>query len=200
MSALSDDIDLRAALLAVKEEGAACIPVGLHDPFFSRLQHEIETGPFSPMPERIGRVTQQVDSFLARGSAIEAFPLVSELLDELAAGVKREGKGIKGLSDWRPNLVIAQRYKPGALGITPHVDGKRFSRLVAIFTTKGSARFTICRNRKGDVIHEWDVAAGSLVLLRAPGFGGAEDGRPFHTVGGPKRGQRYSIAFRMDTR
>ena len=58
----------------------------------------------------------------------------------------------------------------------------------------------ICKNRKGDVVDEWEAKAGSLILLRAPGFAGEEDGRPFHMVEGPKRGQRYSVAFRMDTK
>lgn len=199
MSALSEKIDLRAALLAVKENGAAFISNALHQPFDKRLQHEIETGPFAPVPERIGKVTQEVDSFLVRGAAFEAFPLMEELMQELVAGVKHEGKGLKGVTTWKPNLVIVQRYQPGALGITPHMDGKRFSKLVAILTTKGSAAFTICRNRKGDILDEQQVKAGSLVLLRAPGFAGTEDGRPFHMVEGPTSGERYSVAFRMDT-
>lgn len=200
MSALSEHVDLREALLKVKETGAALIPDAVHDPFDARLQSEIETGPFAPMPERIGKVTQEVDSFIARGAAMEAFPLIQEFMQQLTTGVKFEGRGIKGVTTWKPNLVIVQRFKPGTLGITPHLDGKRFAKLVAILTTKGTARFTICKNRKGDVLEEWEAKAGSLVLLRAPGFAGDEDGRPFHKVEGPKRGQRYSVAFRMDTK
>ena len=200
MSTLSDDIDFRAALLAVKADGASQIPGALHDPFYKRLQNEIEAGPFSPMPDRVGQVTQEVDSFMARGSSIEGFPLLQELREDLVAAVKHEGRGIKGVSTWKPNLVIVQRFKAEALGITPHMDGKRFAKLVAIFTTKGSARFTVCRSRKGDVLQQWDLKPGSLVLLRAPGFAGLEDGRLFHMVEGPKRGQRYSVAFRLDTK
>jgi len=200
MSALSESVDLRAALLRVKESGAALIPDALHDPFGSRLQSELESGPFAPMPERSGKVTQEVDSFMARGASVEAFPLIYELMHELVNGVRFEGRGIKGVTTWKPNLVIVQRFKPGTRGITPHLDGKRFVKLVAILTTKGGARFTVCKNRKGDVVDEWEAKAGSLILLRAPGFAGQEDGRPFHMVEGPTRGQRYSVAFRMDTK
>lgn len=199
MTVLAESIDLRAALLAVKREGAAYIPDALHEPFLARLQHEVESGPFAPMPERVGKVTQEVDSFLVHGSAREAFPLMEELGQELVAGVRHEGRGIKGVTTWVPNLVIVQRFRPGALGITPHLDGKRYQKLVAIVTTKGSAAFTICRNRRGDVVEEWQTSPGGLVLLRAPGFAGLEDGRPLHMVHGPKRGQRYSVAFRLDS-
>lgn len=200
MSTLSEDIDIRAALLAAKADGASFISGALHDPFGERLQNEIEAGPFSPMPDRVGQVTQEVDSFIARGSAIEGFPLLEELREDLVAAVKHEGRGIKGVTTWRPNLVTVQRFKAEAIGITPHLDGKRFAKLVAIFTTKGNARFTVCKSRKGEILQQWDLRPGSLVLLRAPGFAGLEDGRPFHMVEGPKRGQRYSIAFRLDTR
>ena len=42
-------------------------------------------------------------------------------------------------------------------------------------------------------------AAGSLVLLRAPGLDHHDDGRPLHTVDGPDHGQRISVSYRMDT-
>lgn len=200
MSTLSEDIDIRAALLAVEADGASHVAGALHDPFYKRLQNEVESGPFSPMPDRVGQVTQEVDSFMARGSAIKGFPLLQELREDLVAAVKHEGRGIKGVTTWKPNLVMVQRFKAEALGITPHMDGKRFSKLVAIFTTKGNARFTVCKSRKGEVLQQWDLRPGSLVFLRAPGFAGLEDGRPFHMVEGPKRGERYSIAFRLDTK
>jgi len=200
MSALTEDLDLKAALLAVKTEGATYVPLALDGAFGKRLQHEIESGPFAPVPQHVGDVAQEADSFLARGTSIGAFPLVHELLQDLSVTVKRDGKGIKGLAGWKPNLVTVQRFKPGMLGITPHLDSKRFTKLVAIFTTKGSAPFTLCRNRRGEIVARWRVRPGSLLLVRAPGFAGLEDGRPFHMVGGPERGERYSLALRMDAR
>ena len=200
MSGLIDGLDLRAALLGVKEDGAAYVPGALGGEFRRRLQRELEAGPFAPVPRQVGEVSQEVASFLARGVAFDAFPLARELLEELTTVVKRDGVGIKGLSGWKPNVVMVQRFQPGTLGITPHLDGKRFAHLVAIVTTKGTARFTLCRNRKGDPVARWRLGPGSVVLLRAPGFAGVEDGRPFHMVAGPPRGERYSLAFRMDTR
>ena len=40
---------------------------------------------------------------------------------------------------YAPNEIYLQRYRPGSLGITPHLDGKRYRRLVAFFTVRGSA-------------------------------------------------------------
>jgi alkylated DNA repair dioxygenase AlkB len=91
-----------------------------------------------------------------------------------------------------------QRYAPGALGVSPHLDSKRFAILVAIFTIQGSARFALCQNRAGTIIQEWDAGPGSLALLRGPGLLDAEDQRPFHTVHGPSAVRRFSITFRMN--
>ena len=119
---------------------------------------------------------------------VKAFPVYHRSPDSLGYLFEEKSR--------RPFLVE----KAEALGITPHMDGKRFAKLVAIFTTKGNARFTVCKSRKGEVLQQWDVRPASLVLLRAPGFAGLDDGRPFHMVEGPKRGERYSIAFRLDTK
>lgn len=199
MSALGEGIDLKEALRQVRAEGWAHVPEALHVPFDRRLQHEIETGPFAPMPARVGQVQQEVESYELRGVALDAFPLVQELGQALGAAVKTGAKGMKGVA-FAPNHVMVQRFTPGSIGITSHLDGRRFKQLVAIFTTKGSAGFTILQGRRGDADAHFAVKSGSLTLLRAPGFAGAEDGRRFHAIEGPKRGMRYSVTFRMDAR
>jgi hypothetical protein len=81
----------------------------------------------------------------------------------------------------------------------PHLDLKRYHYLVAIITAHGTAPFTICKNRTGEPLTTWPATAGSLVLLRAPGLDGLDDGRPLHTVSGPATGHRISVSYRMDT-
>ena len=135
---------------------------------------------------------------MLRGADIEALPLVSELLAELAGAVRRADKGIEGLSSYAPNHLMVHRYRPGSIGITPHLDGKRFVQLVAAFTTKGTAKTVLCKSRKGEVLREWDTKAGSLVLLRGNGFAGLDDRRPFHLIGGPQRLERYAVVLRME--
>jgi hypothetical protein len=99
-----------------------------------------------------------------------------------------------------PNEVYVQRYRAGDLGVTPHRDWKRYRYLVAIFTATGEAEFRLCKNRAGEVLRSWTATPGSLVLLRAPGLAGVDDGRHLHGVRGPATGERISVTYRMDRR
>lgn len=196
---LLPELDLRDTLSTVLREGAAYLPRALDEAFRRRLQEEIRGLPFEAVPEEVGPVRQETELFLIR-EPMDAHPAVAALRDALLRLVREEGQGIRGLATYRPNEASVQRYRPRALGITPHLDGKRFRRLVAVFTAEGTARFVLCRDRSGPVVASWEAGPGSLLLLRAPGLGGLRDGRPFHAVEGPRRGTRYSVSFRMNAR
>lgn len=133
-------------------------------------------------------------------SPMQGYPLVDRLSGELVALVRVHGRAVAGLGAWVPTAAFVQRYRPGGLGITPHLDGRRFGLLVTVFTTQGSAELSIHETRSGPVVARWDAAPGSLVLLRAPGLAGIDDGRPFHAVGRPRGQGRHSVSFRMETR
>ena len=94
------------------------------------------------------------------------------------------------------NDVVLQRYRPGALGITPHRDHVRYRELVAILTLAGEARFFVCKERSGTDPHEVPIPPGSLLLMRAPGFAGRSD-RPFHFLKDVIR-QRVCLGLRHD--
>jgi len=194
---LRSDLDLARALQALTEVGAAFIPRALSEPFREQVQREIEAGPFHRLPDQIGPVRQEADLFVITGDMAD-YPAVAHLCAEFVARVRRDGAQLPGLGRWRPNEAYVQRYEPDALGVSPHLDSKRFVVLVAIFTTQGSARFALCRTRAGELIQEWEAGPGSLTLLRGPGLLDAEDRRPFHTVRGPTAGRRSSITFRMN--
>jgi hypothetical protein len=197
MGAFRSDLDLGRPLQALTEAGAAFIPHALSDPFRAQLQREVEAGPFQQLPDQIGPVRQEVDLFIITGTMADR-PAVARLRAEFVTRVRRDGSQLPGLARWWPDEAYVQRYEPGALGVSPHVDSKRFAVLVAIFTTEGSARFALCRTRAGEIIQEWEASPGSLTLLRGPGLLDAEDHRPFHTVHGPTAGRRFSITFRMN--
>lgn len=190
-------LDLRPALERVAAEGAAFVRRALDDGFRRRLQRAVEHLRLEPAAEVVGPVRQQTEAAEVLPGDL---PETEALRRAFGSLVRDAGAGIRGLATWRPNEIVVQRYLPGALGITPHLDGKRFRRLVTVFTTEGSARFAICRDRAGGVLAEWEAVPGSLVLLRGPGLAGHRDGRPFHLVEGPRRGCRYSIGLRMDAR
>ncbi len=108
-----------------------------------------------------------------------------------------DGASVRGLRSWRPNEAGVGVYRPGSIGITAHLDGHRYRRLVAVFTLVGSAPFEIRASREGAVEQRWQARAGGVTLLRGPGLAGSIDGRPFHAVRGPARGVRCSLALRM---
>lgn len=197
--ALVSGLDLRSALREVVDRGAAFLPRSLDESFRRRLRRELEAGPFEHFAEEFGQVRQQIDGFDIR-EAFDGFPAVAVLHDELTALVRAHGRAIRGLVTWMPNEAGVARYRPGSIGITPHLDGKWYRRLVAIVTVYGNARFAVCRDRAGAVVVAWEAGPGSLTLMRGPGLGALRDGRPFHTVGAPRRGERCSIALRMSTR
>jgi hypothetical protein len=197
MKALHPDLNLGRPLKALREAGAAFIPHALSEPFRQQLQREIQDGPFQRLPDQIGPVRQQADLFVIT-DAMTAYPGLAHLRAEFVTRLRQDGPQLTGLARWWPNEAYVQRYEPGALGVSPHLDSKRFAVLVAIFTIQGSARFALCQDRAGAIIEEWEADPGSLTLLRGPGLLDAEDRRPFHTVSGPAAGRRFSVTFRMN--
>jgi alkylated DNA repair dioxygenase AlkB len=125
-------------------------------------------------------------------------PAIRELRDDLVRRLADHAGGGNAVPEWYPNEAYMQRYAPSALGVSPHVDSSRFAYLIAVFTTEGSARFAVCRDRSGDPLMEWNAGPGSLVLLR--GSSSKCSDRPFHTVGSPAVGRRFSVTLRMSTR
>lgn len=199
MPALRPDLDLCDALHGTMTLGAAFVPAALDETFRRRLLAEIEDGPFEALAERSGRkgVRQQADIFVVRDD-MRAYPHVRELRDDLVSHLREQAGQLPGLPAWLPNDASVQRYAPGSLGVSPHLDGKRFHYLVAVITVGGAASFALCTDRTGTVLRQWETLPGSLVLMRAPGLADSEDGRPLHTVRGPEECHRTSLTYRMD--
>jgi len=196
---LREGLDLRAALRACATEGHAHVSDAVESRFLSPLRAELDAGPFRAFREEFGPVRQQIDGY---DVAIpdRGFPLLSELCRALRDRIRADGRGVRGLATWAPNEVGITHYVPGSIGITPHMDGKWYRRLVVVATVYGTAPFAICGSRDpSDVVDRWTAGPGDLVLMRGPGLAGARDGRPFHLVEGPERGERLSLGIRMST-
>lgn len=191
-------LGLDQALQTVAREGFAFVLRALAEDFRRSLQQEVQACPFQPVPGEIGPVRQETEECVIP-TPMDRYPLMARLSGEMVALARDHGRAVAGLEAWVPTAAFVQRYRPGALGITPHLDGKRFGLLVAVFTTRGSAQFSIHETRSGPVVARWEAAPGSLVLLRGPALAGVDDGRPFHAVGPCDQG-RYSVSFRTDTR
>ena len=197
--AFTRGLDLTGPLREVIDRGASFVPRALDERYLHNLRRELGAGAFQRFQEEFGLVRQRIDGYDIK-APFDGFPLVGELAVDLRDLVRGHGKGIRGVATWAPNEAGVARYPRDSFGITPHLDGKWYRRLVAVFTVFGTARFAICRDRGGEVIASWDAGPGSLSLLRGPGLGGHRDGRPFHTVGAPRRGQRCSLGLRMSVR
>lgn len=197
---LSSSAELARAIQEVAGHGAACVHAAVSGSGCETIRREVEGGPFHSQPDTIGPVRQRLET-LELLDELDAFPAISQLRTELTAVVDRHAAADSPLRRWRPNDVSVQRYRPdGDVGITPHLDGKRYGLLVAVVTVAGRARFSLHQERDGGPIRSWVLVPGSLVLLRGPGLTGPDE-RPFHSVSGPLGSSpRYSIGFRMDSR
>jgi hypothetical protein len=197
MKVFTEAVDLGSALADVADRGAVFVDSALAEPFRHQLAAETATMPLETMPSQEGVAQQEGEMFAIHGDS-SPYPFIEHLRAALTARTAALANDITGLGAWHPNHVSVQRYPAGALGITPHLDQKRHRYLVAVFTAEGRAPFTWCRDRSGTPEAVWQAGPGSLVLLRGPGLGGVEDGRPLHMVTGPPVGQRVSVTFRMD--
>jgi hypothetical protein len=197
---LTADLDLRDSLRECASAGHVRVSSAVSTDVLRQLRAEIERGPFRPFGESFGEVRQQIDGFdivvPARG-----FPVLTALCRDLRDAVRFQGRGVRGLASWAPNEVGVTHYDPGSIGITPHKDGRWYRRMVVVATVYGRAPFAICGSRDPkDIIERWIAVPGDLVLMRGPGLAGARDGRPFHLVEGPRRGERLSLGIRMSER
>jgi hypothetical protein len=192
---------LGEALRSTTDRGFAHLDGVLDERFRRALWDEIRSGPLRRMEGTFGDagVRMQIDGFDVR-EPFEGFPLLGELRDAFTGRVRSQGSGIRGLATWRPNEAGIGVYRPGWVGVTSHLDGRWYRRLVAVFTIVGSARFEVLSSRAGEPLESWDARAGGLTLMRGPGLAGSRDGRPYHAVEGPRRGVRCSVALRMSVR
>jgi hypothetical protein len=94
------------------------------------------------------------------------------------------------------NSMVLQRYEEGTLGITPHKDGLSYINLVCVVVIGGRGSFYVCSDRSGTDAIEIDASPGNVILMRAPGFLGSKDERPFHYVT-DIRETRYTFGLRQ---
>jgi len=189
---------LSAALLKVAARGFAHVDGLVGEAFLSDLRREVEGGPLRRMEGSFGAagVRMEIDGYDLE-APFEGFPVLTELAGSFTARVRSDGAQIRGLRTWRPNQAGVAVYRSDSVGVTSHLDGRWYRRLVAVFTVEGSARFEVRSSREGDLLERWEARAGSATLMRAPGLAGVRDGRPYHAVHGPPRGIRCSLALRM---
>ncbi|HEY8108807.1 MAG TPA: hypothetical protein VIF43_02255 [Patescibacteria group bacterium] len=164
---------------------------------------ELAAAEFEPQERDYGRSIQNIESYELH-PPFPRHPIVRAIAESL-----------QWFEDYDPEHVSVHRYAAGEVGITPHYDLKKYRVLIAALTVHGSAEFSLVEDpdpkrklpshkvvnarRAAPIIRSWETTPGDLMLMRAPGFAGMEDGRPLHQVsGGNAGGSRTALVFRME--
>ncbi len=189
--------DMHAVIGALERQGAASVHV-LTEPFRRTLAEEAQRAPYRKAREVVGSGDRLVRQEL---EYCDDFPPHSAF-HTLRQGFRRllerslAANGLEAVAGpLKFDSMMLQRYAPGALGITPHRDGRRYVKLVCNFTLAGQGRFCVCADRSGRRPRELDASPGTVILLRAPGFLGTDE-RPFHFVDNIRE-ERYSFGLRQ---
>ena len=195
---LPRDLDTASILKDLSSLGATSIRL-LDEDFRVALLKEARDYTYEPEDEIVGSggrvVRQQLSSF-------EDFPKDSSyiLLKNSFQDLLEERLARLGTYPFEMalgfNSMVLQRYEEGSIGITPHRDGLSYINLVCVFVIGGQGSFYVCSDRSGNDSIEIDASPGNVIFMRAPGFLGSEDNRPFHYVT-DIREPRYTFGLRQ---
>ena len=195
--------DLAAAMEETGRIGAGTIRGALAPEARHGLVAALDVAAFERAPEQVGDVRQDFDLMMMKPGLAPAAPALSPLLalaEEYAAllGAQATSLDEPWLADFVATDIHVQRYGRSSVGISPHRDGRRFIKLISIFSLGSPVEFRLCRDRRGSPLKRYQLDCGDLLLLRAPGFAGRPSARPLHSVSGPAGEVRYSITLRME--
>jgi len=201
MELLDTALDLSWGVLRdLRKLGAAHIPQALSPIGLAKLSDALRDVELTSAPVEVGSVRQVASLATIAEPLLGRRPTLRQLALELEQSFSVAPWLETGVSSWRANEATVMRYPVGVGGISPHLDGRRYSLIVASFSIAGTGRLTIPTDRTG--VHErcgWVCAPGDLVLLRGPGFDACRDGRMLHAAGPPECDEtRVSLTLRMD--
>ena len=131
----------------------------------------------------------------------ELVPIATQVTELLVGEVTKRNL-YPELRDWHPTEAGYQRYRDNQDWISPHRDRRNDKLLSATITISGSALMRMYEPidapddyknlRQTD---EFMTSTGTLMLLRAPGFGNGE--QIIHEVFPPQEGSRLILNLRM---
>jgi hypothetical protein len=195
---LPRNLDTASILKDLSSLGATSIRL-LDEDFRVALLKEARDYTYEPEDEIVssgGRVVrQQLSSFEDIPKDSDYFLLKNSIQDLLEERLARLGTYPFEMA-LGFNSMVLQRYEEGSIGITPHRDGLSYINLVCVFVIGGQGSFYVCSDRSGNDSIEMDASPGNVIFMRAPGFLGSEDNRPFHYVT-DIREPRYTFGLRQ---
>lgn len=190
---------LAPALAGVARDGFALVPDALSASWRRAMLREVAAEPFWAMPDTVGGTRQRARQLIVHAGD-DARPVTCAVSAALAAAVRAAAPGGAGVERFAPSHAMYLRYTGPEDGMGAHRDGMIYVLLVCVLTLHGAARFSVLPGRRGEPQASWTTSPGDLCLLRAPGFAGVADGRPWHRVDGPDDEERVSVVFRMSGR
>ncbi len=192
-----ETIDLGPLIQHLEELGACSTPL-LREDFRLMLLKEANGYSYQPEDEVVSSGERTVRQQMG---TIESFPdgsrylLLSDAFQELIDRSLSAMPVYPFQSTLTFNSLSLQKYEPGSIGITPHLDSLRYINLICLFVIGGQGRFFVCADRAGNGSVEIDALPGALILMRAPGFMGSQ-ARPFHYLKDIPE-TRYSFGLRQ---
>jgi hypothetical protein len=195
---LPRNLDTASILKVLTSLGATSIRL-LDEDFRVALLKEAQDYTYEPEDEIVGRggrvVRQQLSSFEDFSKDSRYILLKNSFQDLLEERLARLGTYPFEIA-LGFNSMVLQRYEEGSIGITPHRDGLSYINLVCVFVIGGQGSFYVCSDSSGNDSIEIDASPGNVIFMRAPGFLGSEDKRPFHYVT-DIREPRYTFGLRQ---
>ncbi|MGI8634739.1 MAG: hypothetical protein ACR2KZ_04985 [Segetibacter sp.] len=213
---LNPFVDYSAALQQAALKGYAFCPHVILPKACQAMEQEVsqlefEAGDYSAQPieeHKRTKVTQRHERFYRPidDCHVPIARLVSQALISQAHQARADssaaGNPIHDLANWAPSEIGYQRYRDGGDHISPHRDRRTDQFLGATVTIHGSALVRIHEplNDPDDYtdlsqVDECETSPGSLMLLRAPGFGVGR--QAIHEVLPPRSGSRLILNLRM---
>ncbi len=207
-SFLTSNLNLEEALAQTHENGYFFAAEAINPYFCSLMEEEInrlslEEGDHVNYPINAGspREVRQLHERAYYPIGNENVPMATCVTELLVQEVKKL-KLYPELENWHPTEAGYQRYRDTQDWISPHRDRRNDRLLSATITIKGSALVRIYEPRKdpddyGNLrqTDEFMTSSGTLMLLRAPGFGSGE--QTIHEVLSPLGGSRLILNLRM---
>lgn len=203
-------IDLRALLFQARNQGYAFATRAIGESWLGALQMEIQSLPLEREdrvrePINQGSPKQVVQQFHGRAYrpiGHSDVPLASRFADELADHITEYGDEFPELRGWRGKEIGYQSYRDATDHISPHRDRASDQLLSATVTLAGRAVVRIHRSlveppdyNQLALREEFLTGPGTLMLLRAPGFGSGE--RIIHEVLPPLERPRDILNLRQ---
>jgi len=166
----------------MKQEGITCVPHFLHEQTRIGMLQELDSAHLHTAAPEVGAYKIKQDyQYTGDFAADSLFISVQKALQtQLNISCESALPGCLSVPLEFTDL-LAHRYRPTDLGISPHRDGLKYLNIIAVFVLEGQGRFGMCDDREGTNTREVRNEPGDLLLMRAPGFCG-ENIQPFHFV------------------